>query len=314
MKKLAIFILAIAAVSTVSAQKVQRTVAVTIDDLPVVSTRNSIEHRRLVTKNLLGHVVKAKIPAIGFVNENKLYKAGKLDEQEVDLLRSWLGAGLELGNHTYSHVNITSVPLADYKADILKGEIVTKQILAAKDKKIEYFRHPFLWTGLTLETKSELATFLGEHGYTIAPVTIDNSDWIFARAYDNAFEKGDKKLMKQVGAAYLKYMDAKTDYWERQSEKLFGREVAQTLLIHANLLNSEYLDDLAKVFRKRGYKFVALGEALKDEAYRLPDNFVKRNGISWLHRWAIDRGREFIVADEPKTPDFVLKAANVESE
>ncbi|HVE57938.1 MAG TPA: hypothetical protein VNB22_13985, partial [Pyrinomonadaceae bacterium] len=66
--------------------------------------------------------------------------------------------------------------------------------------------------------------------------------------------------------------------------------------------------------KKRGYKFVSLEEALKDEAYRLPDNFVRRNGISWLHRWALDKGKENILPDEPKTPDFVLKAAGIDSE
>jgi hypothetical protein len=179
---------------------------------------------------------------------------------------------------------------------------------------MRYFRHPFLWTGLSLETKSDLGRFLGEHGYTIAPVTIDNSDWIFARAYDNAFVKNDKKLMKQIGAAYVPYLEAKTAYWERQSVRLFGREIKQTLLLHANFINSDYFDDIARMYKKRGYDFVSLEEALKDEAYKLPDNFVRRNGISWLHRWALDKGKENILPDEPKTPDFVLKAAGVDSE
>lgn len=298
----------------IQAQKTQRFIAVTIDDLPVVSTRSDLKTRREITRKLLNHITKAKIPAIGFVNENKLYTDEKRDEAQVDLLRSWVNAGLELGNHTFSHVNIANVPLEKYKDDILKGEIITKELLKAKGLKMRYFRHPYLWTGLSLETKSELGAFLAEHNYAIAPVTIDNSDWIFARAYDNAFDKGDKKLMGEIGAAYISYMETKTEYWERQSVRIFGREIRQTLLLHANFINSDYLDDLAKMLKKRGYQFVSLEEALKDEAYKLPDNFVRRNGISWLHRWALDKGRENVLADEPKTPDFVLKAAGVESE
>ena len=300
---------------SVQAQKPQRLVAVTIDDLPVVSTRKDLKTRQEITRKLLAHITKAKVPAIGFVNENKLYADGeKRDEAQVDLLRAWLRANLELGNHTFSHVNIANVPLDKYKDEILRGEIITKELLEAKNMKMRYFRHPFLWTGLSLETKSDLGKFLAEHNYTIAPVTIDNSDWIFARAYDNAFDKGDKKLMKEIGAAYITYLDAKTDYWERQSVKLFGREIRQILLLHANFINSDYFDDVAKMYKKRGYKFVTLDEALKDEAYKLPDNFVRRNGISWLHRWAIDKGKGNVLPDEPKTPDFVLKAAGVDSE
>jgi peptidoglycan/xylan/chitin deacetylase (PgdA/CDA1 family) len=299
-------------VSTVNAQT--REIAVTIDDLPVVSTRSDIETRRSITRKLVGHVKAAKIPAIGFVNEGKLYVDGKRDEAQVDLLRIWLAAGLELGNHTYSHMNLGDNPLEAFEADILKGEIITKEILGEKGLKIRFFRHPYLWTGLSLEIKRDLGRFLYEHGYTIAPVTVDNADWIFARAYDNAFDKKDKAMMSRIGAAYVPYLTAKLDYFERQSVKTLGREIRQILLIHANRINSEYLDDLAKAMKKRKYRFVALEAALKDEAYKLPDNFVKRNGISWLHRWALDKGKDDLVPDEPRVPEFVMKYSGFDSE
>ncbi|MBX3245074.1 MAG: hypothetical protein KF685_11510, partial [Acidobacteria bacterium] len=44
-----------------SGQTANRTVAVTIDDLPVVSTRRDLKNRRSITKNLLGHIKKAKV-------------------------------------------------------------------------------------------------------------------------------------------------------------------------------------------------------------------------------------------------------------
>lgn len=294
------------------AQQVQRFIAITIDDLPVVAKNSDLKTRREITKKLLQHIAKARIPAIGFVNEGKLYKDDKRVEAEVDLLREWLDAGLELGNHTFSHLSLHDNSLEKYEADILKGEIITKELF--KDQKIRYFRHPYLWTGLDLETKSKLGEFLEQHNYTIAPVTIDNSDWIFARAYDNAIEKKDKKLQRQIGASYVPYLASKIDYWERQSVKLFGREIKQILLIHANSINADYLDDIAKMLEKRNYTFITLEESLKDEAYNLPDTFVKRNGISWLHRWALAKGSENILPNEPKTPDFVLKAAGVDSE
>jgi peptidoglycan/xylan/chitin deacetylase (PgdA/CDA1 family) len=291
-----------------------REIAVTIDDLPVVSPRKDLKNRQEITKKLLAHITKAKIPAIGFVNENKLYKDEKRDESQVDLLRMWLNAGLELGNHTYSHMSLHDNSLEKYEADVLKGEIITKELLQAKSLKMRYFRHPYLWTGLSLEIKKDLGDFLREHNYTIAPVSIDNGDWIFALAYEKAFAKNDKKLLKQIGSAYIPYLDSKMDYWERQSVKLFSREIKQILLLHANFINSDYLDDIAKMLKKRGYKFITLENALQDEAYKLPDNFIKRNGISWLHRWALDRGREFVLPDEPKVPEFVLKTAGVDSE
>lgn len=291
--------------------KTQRFIAVTIDDLPVVSTRRDLKTRQEITKKLLGHITKAKVPAIGFVNETQLYANDKRDEQQIDLLRQWLDANLELGNHTFSHRSLSSVELEDYQNDILRGEVVTKELLKSKGLQMRYFRHPYLHTGLDLKVKSKLGEFLAKNGYTIAPVTIDNEDYIFARAYDNAVDKGDKKLKDRVGAAYVPYLESKVNYWERQSEKFFGREIKQILLLHANSINADYFDDAARMLEKRGYQFITLEEALKDEAYKLPDTFTQKAGISWLHRWALDKGRKNILPDEPKTPDFVIKAAGV---
>lgn len=291
-----------------------RQIAVTIDDLPVVSTRKDIATRRTITRSLLDGIKKQNIPAIGFVNENKLHTDDKRDEAQVDLLRMWLDAGLELGNHTFSHMSLHDNPLDVFESDILKGEIITKEIMADRGLKPRYFRHPFLWTGLSLDIKRDLCEFLQKNGYTIAPVTVDNADYIFARAYDNALDKGDKAMLKKIGEAYVPYMESKIEYWERQSQKTLGREISQVLLMHANRINSVYVGDLAKMMKKRGYKFVSLEEALKDEAYQLPDTFIKRNGISWLHRWALAKGKDTIVGDEPRVPEFVLKYSGFDSE
>lgn len=309
-----LFLLILANIASVFAQGTAKNIAITIDDLPVVSTRTDIKNRQEITKKLLKHITDAKVPVIGFVNENKLFTDGKRDEAQVGLLRMWLDAGLELGNHTYSHKSLNNLKLIDYQNEILKGETITRELLAARNQKLQYFRHPFLQTGTSLEVKADLDTFLKEHGYTIAPITFDDADYIFSRAYDNAFDRGDKKLMKQVGNAYVPYMEKKLEYWERQSESLFGRDISQTLLIHANFINSDYLDDLLRMFRRHGYKFVDLETALKDTAYLLPDKYTGPAGISWLHRWARDRGRQYIVPNEPKVPAFVMKASDFDSE
>ncbi len=233
---------------------------------------------------------------------------------EVALLRQWLDAGFELGNHTYSHMSLHDNPLADYFADIEKGDVVIKSLMAPKNQRPRYFRHPYLWTGTSLETKAAVEKFLKDRGYTIAPVTVDNADYIFARAYDLALDAGDKQGAEKIAAAYVPYIEAKTDYWERQSQKLFSRDINQILLLHANRLNSHVFSKIAKMFRSRGYRFLTLEEALKDDAYSLPDRFIKRNGISWIHRWALDRGSNMILPNEPEVPGFVMKASGFKSE
>lgn len=290
-----------------------REVAVTFDDLPLVSVpRHDIEYYREVTDKLLAAIKTNKIPAIGFVNENKLYTDGKLNDARSELLQRWLDAGLELGNHTFSHPDLHTTPLDSYQANVIRGEEVTSKLLGRKGKRLRYFRHPFLHTGADLETKRKFEEFLKGRGYRIAPVTIDNSEWIFASAYTKAAQRGDKEMMRSVGTAYISYMEDKFDYFEKQSVALFGYEMKQTLLLHANLLNADYFNELAQMIKRRGYKFITLDEALTDKAYSSPDTYAGRGGITWLHRWALTAGKkkEFF-AGEPSTPAFVLKEAGV---
>ena len=62
-------------------------------------------------------------------------------------------------------------------------------------------------------------------------------------------------------------MEAVVAYYEQQSVAIVGREIAQTLLLHASALNAATFDALAAKLEARGYRFVSLGEALKDPAY-----------------------------------------------
>ena len=287
--------------------KTNRLVAITFDDLPVISLRGDIESRRETTLKLLEHIKTAKVPAIGFINERQLFPDNKRDEAQVALLRAWLDRGLELGNHTYSHPDLHKIPLEEYMTDVIRGEVVTTELLKARGKSLRFFRHPFLHTGRDLETKQKFEEFLKERGYRVAPVTFDNNDYIFAGAYKNAFLRDDKEMMKRIGEAYVPYLESVVDYYERQSVKLFGREVRQILLLHANSINADYFDEVAAMLKKRGYTFITLEEALKDEAYKSPDTFTGPQGPSWLHRWAITRGKENLLQGEPNVPEWVMK-------
>jgi len=81
--------------------KIQREVAVTVDDLP--ASHGNLEQMTYVTVRMSKGFKKHDVPAIGFVNERKLYRVGEMDAR-VGLLQMWLDAGFELGNHTFSHV------------------------------------------------------------------------------------------------------------------------------------------------------------------------------------------------------------------
>lgn len=285
-----------------------RAVAVTFDDLPLVSAVELTgSERKELTDRLLTAITRHRVPAIGFVNEKKVMdQAGGVDSSRVDLLRSWLAAGMELGNHTWSHPDLHRVSLTQFQDDVLRGELVTRQLLALSGKTPRYFRHPFLHTGRSLAVRDSLTHFLAQHGYTVAPVTIDNSDYVFAVAYDRARAQGDSSGTARLRTAYLDYMDSVTVFYQRQADAILGRELPQVLLLHANRLNADTFASLAEMFQRRGYRFVSLEQALTDPAYRHRDDYTGPAGITWLHRWAMTAGvSPGVFRDEPEVPDWV---------
>lgn len=286
-----------------------REVAVTVDDLPVVSpVRRDLAHQRRVTAGLLAGLREHGVPAVGFVNEDKLLRGGEVDPERVELLRAWVRAGLELGNHTFSHPDLHRVPLEPFQEEVLRGEKVTRRVLAEDGREPRWFRHPYLHTGRDPETKRGLESFLAAHGYRVAPVTIDNYDYVFANAYDRA--EGDSALRERIRREYVDYMDDVFAYHEAQSVAFLGRDMRHVLLLHANALNADAFDALAERIEGRGYRFIPLERALEDPAYGMKDDYTGPAGITWLHRWALTVGKrgEFF-AGEPEVPAWVREAA-----
>ena len=289
-----------------------RQVCFTFDDLPVVNYGvTDTTFLRQLTDRLVLSLVGNHIPAIGFVNEGKMYDKGKASQFQLGLLKSWPDNGLDLGNHTFSHPDFNTVSFRDFTTDLLKGETLTRKLLQEKGMALKYFRHPFLYVGTTKSKADSLASFLQRHHYTVAPVTIDNEDYLFALAYHRAYFNKDSMLMKRIGADFLSYMEAKMKYYEKQSAALFGREIPQILLLHASLLNSDYMSDLAAIFRKNGYAFVNMDKVLEDEAYRTKITVYGKWGISWIDKWALSRGKkgEFF-KEEPVTPEYIHQLSN----
>ena len=286
-------------------------VCFSFDDLPLVSygITDTIFQKKTFYK-LVNSLNKNKIPAIGFVNESNLYDETVPDRFQVELLKVWANSGLDLGNHTFSHPDYNSVGFRAYSEDILKGETITKEILKSRGNQLRYFRHPFLHVGNSKAKADSLSDFLIKKGYQVAPVTIDNEDYLFALAYKRAAVKKETGLMIQIGLDYVNYMEKKLNYYERQANKLFGRDISQILLMHASSLNSDYIDSLIIMFKKNNYTFVNMEKATEDEAYKTEVTAFGNYGISWLDRWALSKGKkgDFFRGD-PASPGYIVKLA-----
>ncbi len=260
-------------------------VALTFDDLPSLSLLQSQPYTDYSNLMILRGLKHHHMPAIGFVNE------GKLDEgmrsRQIDNLKAWVKAGMALGNHTFSHESPNTTSAQAYIADIARGERVTRSLLAAHYKTLTWFRYPYLETGSTLQEKDAIQGWLKDHGYRVAPVTMENSDWMFAEPYDDAISRRQDERVKRIRAEYLAYTEDMITWYQQAGHALLGRPMAFVMLLHVTRLNADCIDDLAVILKRHHIKPVSLDAAMKDPAYRIDDPYVGPNGIEWLERWSI---------------------------
>ncbi len=198
----------------------------------------------------------------------------------------------------------------------MKGEVVTRWLLETARATLKWFRHPYTHTGTTREIKDAFEAFLAGRGYTVAPFTIEHEDWVFASADAKLAADGDAAGQARLLAAYLEDFDARCAFYEERSRALFGREIPQVLLNHANALNARAMPFLLERLERRGYTFVSLDEALSDPAWKSPDGYLGPWGPSWLHRFAAARGEDVkaLFRAEPEAPKWVADLDRVRRE
>jgi len=96
-------------------------VAVTVDDLPTHGLLPRGTTRLAVATTMIDALRKHAAPGVyGFVNGGQL---GGDPELEA-ILRAWEQAGFLLGNHTFSHLDLSRASADEYIADIERNEPV----------------------------------------------------------------------------------------------------------------------------------------------------------------------------------------------
>ena len=103
----------------------------------------------------------------------------------------------------------------------------------------------------------------------------------------------------------MPYLERMVEFFEQRTTEVVGREIPQILLLHANRLNADMVGDVLAMLKKRGYRFIGLEEALKDPAYRQPENYAGPDGFSWIHRWSMTKGMPN--KSEPSEPTWLQK-------
>lgn len=275
----------------------ERSIVLTFDDVPVPRTCEALSIRR-VTADITTTLARRGAPSAALVTPIECLEGELLAET----LARWRDVGATIGNHSFSHLDLNGTPMEAYVEDIARAQ---ERIDRAIGREQRWFRPPYLHSGDEAAKKRAVAGYLEAHDYRIAPVTIDNQEWVYAAVYDDALRSGDAALAGRVAADYLRHLDASVAFYEELSMAVLGREIPQILLLHANRLNADHLDAVMDLLGGRGYDFVTLEAAMSDPAYARDDPYVGSRGLSWIQRWALDE--EVDVPDEPREHPWVAR-------
>lgn len=232
--------------------------SITMDDFfwrnPVKLTAN--ERNQSILGTLAAHSHKAALFVVG---------RNIADDEGKQLLAPWDKAGHMIANHTYSHREFSAreTNVEEYQQDILRAEALLKEFPRFK----KYFRFPMLKEGETVAKRDAMRSFLAKHEYRNGYVTIDNSDWAIDMRLTKRLTDNATADVKPYRDFYLEHMWARSEYYESLAQRVLNRPVKHTLLMHFNLLNGLFLNDLLAMYKAKGWQLVDAEEAFTDPVF-----------------------------------------------
>lgn len=272
-------------------------IAITFDDLPAHGDLPPGTTRVDVAKAIIAALTDAHAPPVyGFVNGQAL--EGDPDSKKA--LPLWLGAGFPLANHTYSHFNLDQRSALDWEADTLKNEALLARLMGEKDW--HWLRFPYLAEGETLAKHTAVRTFLAEHGYRIAAVTLSFDDYLWNDPYARCAAKGDDAAIAQLQTAWLEAAQSSLAYEHNLSMQLYGRDIDYVLLMHIGAFDARMLPQLLGFYRANGVELISLEEAMRDPFYRIDADPRLPPGPVTLEQAMRARGLSFSDQPAPTLP------------
>ena len=269
-------------------------VAVTVDDLPSHGALPPGMTRSDIARSILKSLKDAHAPKVyGFVNAKKL----ELHPEDIEVLKLWRGAGFPLGNHTYAHLSLNASSADEFDKNVAADEPELKLLMGHQNWR--WFRYPYLWEGDTLEKRHAVRQYLKEHKYRVAQVTLDFEDYLWNGPYARCVEKNDAASIEWLKSSYMATATEYIGLGRKMATLIYGRDIRHVLLLHIGAFDAVMLPRLLNFMKNEGFKFVTLGEAEKDPAYRIDTDVALKDGGTLLDQMMEARQLKFPQNEKP---------------
>jgi peptidoglycan-N-acetylglucosamine deacetylase len=226
---------------------------------------------KMLLQNLKKHKIKAIFFSMGF---NKLDIKGKY------LLKSWNDEGHLIANHSFTHPNFngSKQTLKSFEIELLKNDSIIKKY----SNFYPFFRFPYLKEG---ENKIKIEGFrkiLRSHNYKNGHVSIDASDWYIEGRLVDKLKSNPNADLSGYKTYYINHLTNRANYYDSLAFKLTNRRINHVILLHHNLINALFLDDLIKKFKSNGWQINNAELAYKDSFYKnTPTNVPTGESLVW---------------------------------
>jgi peptidoglycan-N-acetylglucosamine deacetylase len=248
-------------------------ISITIDDPHISQTPlyDPFERNRMILDNLAKYDVKAALFVCGMRVDS--------DSGRV-LLDSWNNAEHLLCNHSYSHLYYPSKKITPetFEEDFFRGDsIVNRYSGFAK-----VFRFPYLKEGNDSIKRDHMRNIIKWAGYKNGHVSIDASDWYIEQRMLERLKTDPGADLTSYRDFYLQHIKERAEYYNELAKIILGREPDHVLLLHHNLLNALFLDDLLDMFKANGWDLIDADTAYEDSLYSLePGVLPAGESIIW---------------------------------
>ncbi len=239
-------------------------VALTFDDLPAAGdllpgTTRTETIAKLAEELRANHLQGT----YGFVTASDLQD----DPDTQQALQAWVDAGMNIGNHTWSHPSLTTDSAAAFEKDIALDEPALRQYDPKRDW--HWFRYPYLEEGDTLDKREAVRAWLRVHRYRIAEVTLNFQDDDWDDAWGRCLEKHDEANLAWLRQSYLENAAEFIRLGREEEQIAFGHEIPNVLLLHATTATTAMLPSLIAQMRGEGFRFASLARVERNRAYAL---------------------------------------------
>jgi peptidoglycan/xylan/chitin deacetylase (PgdA/CDA1 family) len=258
MRNILFFLASLMLVAAAQAQSV----AFTFDDGPNLAEGPLLSPPQR-NQAILDALAKHKVQAALFVTAGN----GANRPEGYALAKAWGDAGHALGNHTMTHPDLHSDKLSveQYEQQVLDCDAIVRTLPGYQ----KWFRYTFLREGNTPEKRDGMRAFLKQQGYRNAYVSLDTSDWRFDDRVRAVLKKNPRADIAPIKELYLAHVRQRALAYRALSQQLQGRDIAQVILLHHNLVNALWLTDVIAQFKEMGWSITTPATAFADPVYQL---------------------------------------------